>query len=188
MIFQLSLRRTFSIKSIRRTIHIPGGDFLQSTKMKNSFEDSIVLSYTLGRKIREGRFGNIVNIVKSPFHNTDKLVMKIQDGKQFPKVVNNETSIYKSLLPYYNDLKNLVTMPKAIFHENNLTYFVLKKYNRADLFDILMTREKLCETEAKSIFTGLLNIVGKLHNLGIVHRDIKPENILFQPSDPYYIT
>lgn len=178
----------------RHLVHIPGihldyrDDILQSLEAinnKGSFEGAQVMSYTLGRNIREGRFGNVVNITTAPFNCKEKLVMKIQNQENFPKVVQNEILVYEYLLSKYDQVNSLITLPKAIFTNKTIAYFVFKKYNGNDLFDLLMARGKLSEHESKTIFQRVLHIISVLHKNRIVHRDIKPENILFDLEKEY---
>ncbi|KAL2151130.1 hypothetical protein VTH82DRAFT_6228 [Thermothelomyces myriococcoides] len=55
---------------------------------------------------------------------------------------------------------------------------VVTELANGDLFDLVVSKEKLSEEETRRVFTQLLSAVGYLHDRGWVHRDIKPENIL----------
>lgn len=48
-----------------------------------------------------------------------------------------------------------------------------------ELFDHIVERDSLNESEARDIITPILDAIIYCHSLGIVHRDIKPENLLF---------
>jgi serine/threonine protein kinase len=47
-----------------------------------------------------------------------------------------------------------------------------------DLFEYIVKRKKLCETDAATVMKQLLSAVAYLHSISVIHRDIKPENIL----------
>lgn len=49
---------------------------------------------------------------------------------------------------------------------------------RGELFDHIVSHEKLGEFEASKFLMQLVDAVEYLHQLGIAHRDLKPENLL----------
>jgi serine/threonine protein kinase len=51
-----------------------------------------------------------------------------------------------------------------------------------ELFDLIMAKKGVSESESKPIFYQLCSALLYMHSKGIIHRDIKPENILMQGS------
>lgn len=50
--------------------------------------------------------------------------------------------------------------------------------SEGELFELILKKKRLKETEACEFFRQLINGVEHLHEIGIVHRDLKPENLL----------
>ena len=50
------------------------------------------------------------------------------------------------------------------------------------MFDYIVNKRRLSESEACSFFHQLIDGVDYLHQLGVCHRDLKPENLLLQSS------
>ena len=47
-----------------------------------------------------------------------------------------------------------------------------------ELFDYIVDRDRLCETESRKFFRQISAAVAYIHEAGYAHRDLKPENIL----------
>ncbi|KAF1945412.1 Pkinase-domain-containing protein [Clathrospora elynae] len=67
---------------------------------------------------------------------------------------------------------------KDTFDEDDGVYLVLELANEGELFNWIVMKQKLTESEARKVFVQLFQAVKYLHERNIVHRDIKPENIL----------
>jgi len=48
-----------------------------------------------------------------------------------------------------------------------------------ELFDRIIDKGQFSESEARQIFTQMLQAIYYCHTKGIAHRDLKPENFLF---------
>ena len=59
-------------------------------------------------------------------------------------------------------------------------YLVQELLDGGDLFDYLLARGALTESNALAVFTQLALAVEYLHGLSIAHRDIKTENVVFK--------
>ncbi|KAF1815372.1 Pkinase-domain-containing protein [Eremomyces bilateralis CBS 781.70] len=67
---------------------------------------------------------------------------------------------------------------KDTFDEEDGVYIVLELAPEGELFNWIVMKQKLTETEARKVFVQLFQGLKYLHDRNIVHRDIKPENIL----------
>ncbi|KAF2740516.1 lanosterol 14-alpha-demethylase [Polyplosphaeria fusca] len=69
------------------------------------------------------------------------------------------------------------------FNEPDGVYLVLELAPEGELFNWIVMKQKLTESEARKVFVQLFQGVKYLHERNIVHRDIKPENILLTDKE-----
>ncbi|EJT81601.1 CAMK protein kinase [Gaeumannomyces tritici R3-111a-1] len=72
---------------------------------------------------------------------------------------------------------------KDTFNEPKAVYLVLELAPEGELFNFIVEKQKLGESESRKLFSQLFHGVKYLHDRGIVHRDIKPENILLMDRE-----
>ncbi|KAH6973695.1 hypothetical protein BKA56DRAFT_676360 [Ilyonectria sp. MPI-CAGE-AT-0026] len=63
-------------------------------------------------------------------------------------------------------------------YSDNKIYVVMEIAPEGELFNYIVTKQKLTEEEARKLFLQLFSAIEFLHGNGWVHRDVKPENIL----------
>ncbi|XP_024942056.1 maternal embryonic leucine zipper kinase [Cephus cinctus] len=63
--------------------------------------------------------------------------------------------------------------------ETETHYFMVIEYcSGGELFDHIVEKNRLSETESRKFFRQIVSAVAYLHDLGYAHRDLKPENVL----------
>ena len=156
--------------------------------------------YQLGKTIGNGRFGVIRQIDQvEQFHRSElgekanhPLAMKIMNKKLNPKVSKNETRIYTHLMRRQQvqdiDYMRHFTLPIEIFEHQvpnaaPSVCIVFEYLPAGDLFDIIVTKNSVSESDTKLMMDSLLKTLKILHSNQVVHRDIKPENVLFRQDD-----
>ncbi|XP_077467597.1 NUAK family SNF1-like kinase 1 isoform X1 [Stigmatopora argus] len=65
-----------------------------------------------------------------------------------------------------------------VFESRDKIVIVMEYASRGELYDYILEKRKLSETEARSIFRQITSAVHYCHKNGVVHRDLKLENIL----------
>uniref|UniRef100_A0A8C0KZH6 non-specific serine/threonine protein kinase n=1 Tax=Canis lupus dingo TaxID=286419 RepID=A0A8C0KZH6_CANLU len=56
---------------------------------------------------------------------------------------------------------------------------ILKYCPGGELFDYIISQDRLSEEETRVVFRQILSAVAYVHSQGYAHRDLKPENLLF---------
>ncbi|KAJ1978174.1 hypothetical protein H4R34_003301 [Dimargaris verticillata] len=98
-----------------------------------------------------------------------------QHGTDFVQEINIMQSI---------DHPNIVRVVDVI-RTKKFLYIFMPLVQGGDLFEYIMSREKLPEPEAKFVCYQILMALKYLHERNISHRDVKPENILLRANSPY---
>jgi 5'-AMP-activated protein kinase catalytic alpha subunit len=65
---------------------------------------------------------------------------------------------------------------------------VLECVTGGDLFDRIVSKGKLSETQGRKMFQQLIDGVSYCHNKGVFHRDLKLENVLLDAKGHIKIT
>lgn len=71
-----------------------------------------------------------------------------------------------------------VMMPLRMLYDNSNIYCIMPYVNGGELFDVLDSRQKFSEEEARYWMIQILNGVETLQKAGICHRDMSLENLL----------
>lgn len=139
------------------------GAELSSEKLK------IVGSYTLGRTIGEGTFGSVF-MGTHRLSNTRVAIKKVPKNltSQLTREIHHHRALHH---PYILQLYEVIATEATI-------WMVTELCTGGELFDYLVERGRLLESEARRVFGELTVAVGTLHRKGTVHRDLKLENVL----------
>ncbi|KAI9222108.1 kinase-like domain-containing protein [Blastocladiella britannica] len=139
--------------------------------------------YEKKEKIGEGHFAEVYRVVHKETGKEYALKSikkkKIPKGKE--KVVKREIDILARVAGH----KNIVGLvPEDGFFETDRSFhLVMELCNGGELFDVIVSRGYLAESEAALIVYQILEAVGFLHEINIVHRDLKPDNLLIKDRD-----
>ena len=138
--------------------------------------------YVLGEKLGEGAFAKVR--LATQIHIKEKCAVKILEKKLLESSrdiqrLKKEIKILKKLRH-----KNIIQLYDIMESKRNL-YFVMEYCKNGELFDYIVSKKRLKESEACRFFQQIINGVDYLHKQGIIHRDLKPENLLL--DDNYHI-
>lgn len=137
-------------------------------------DGSRIGNYQIVKTLGEGSFGK----VKLAYHITtgQKVALKIINKKLLAKSdmkgrVEREISYLRLLRhPHIIKLYDVISSPNEII--------MVIEYANDELFDYIVKREKMSESEARRFFQQIISAVDYCHRHKIVHRDLKPENLL----------
>lgn len=109
----------------------------------------------------------------------EKVAIKIMEkaalGQDLPRA-KLEINAMKNLLH-----QNICKLYQVIETEDY--YFIIMEYcSGGELFDHIVEKSRLTESEARKFFRQIISAVAYLHSLGYAHRDIKPENVLLDEN------
>ncbi|CAK9830087.1 Maternal embryonic leucine zipper kinase [Anthophora retusa] len=134
--------------------------------------------YDLEKTIGSGGFAK----VKLATHvaTGEKVAIKIMDktalGDDLPRV-KLEVEALKTLLH-----QHICRLYQVIETESH--YFMVIEYcSGGELFDHIVEKNRLSETESRKFFRQIVSAVAYLHSLGYAHRDLKPENVLLDREE-----
>ncbi|GJP78149.1 hypothetical protein CLOP_g8482 [Closterium sp. NIES-67] len=135
----------------------------------------IVGRYELGRTLGQGSFAKV------------KLARDVKSMQQVAIKVMEKEKILKHKMA--DQIKREITVMKMVRHPNvvrlievmasqSKVYMVLEFAAGGELFDRIVHRGRLGESEARRYFQQLVDAVDCCHAKGVCHRDLKPENML----------
>ena len=134
----------------------------------------IISNYQLKNDIGEGNFGKVkLGVFKK---TGEEFAIKIINKDKIKKKMKNILFKENEIITKFNHI-NVVYVFQIIEEENNI-YIVMEYCNKGELFDYIVSHQKLDEDEASIFFYQLINGVDYIHKKGVAHRDLKPENLL----------
>ncbi|KAL5018480.1 hypothetical protein ScPMuIL_004202, partial [Solemya velum] len=129
--------------------------------------------YYLRETIGSGGFAK----VKLAYHalTGEKVAIKIMDkrslGEDLPRV-KTEIEAMKHLCHQH------ICKLYQIIETDTKFYMILEYCPEGELFDYIVSKDRLEENEARIFFRQIVAAVAYIHEMGYAHRDLKPENLL----------
>lgn len=138
--------------------------------------------YQIGKTLGEGTYAKVREGMWRGDTKHVRIAIKIINRKTLPKNMN------RKFLPRELDIVAMVKHPNIIqtfeiIHINYMTYITMECAKRGDLLEFIHLRGILQETEARKLFTQIMEGLKYLHEKNIVHRDLKCENILIASDE-----
>ena len=148
--------------------------------IKNSFVSGVPLItninfYKLGKPLGKGAFGKVYLGI----HKLSGLKVAIKTiEKSFMQDERTRRKVFQEvyIMNKIHDL-NVIRLLE-LFESPRHLMIVLEYAGGGDLLQLLRSRGKLSENEARPIFRQIIDAVSACHKEEIIHRDIKLDNIL----------
>lgn len=140
--------------------------------------------YTIIRDLGSGTYGRVVLATDTEGNEVaiKMLALKTIRSQKMATQVKREITIMKSI-----QHPHVVRLLEVLKTETHLL-LVCEFVSGGDLFDRIVSTDRLLESEAKHYFLQILDAVAFCHSKGIVHRDIKNENILVTQDNDIKVT
>lgn len=136
--------------------------------------DELLKYYELYETIGTGGFAKV------------KLACHILTGEMVAIKIMDKTALGSDLPRIKTEidaLKNLrhqhVCQLYQVLETDNTIFLVLEYCPGGELFDYIISQDRLSEEEARVVFRQIVSAVAYVHSRGYAHRDLKPENLLF---------
>uniref|UniRef100_A0A8C0MK16 Maternal embryonic leucine zipper kinase n=2 Tax=Canis lupus familiaris TaxID=9615 RepID=A0A8C0MK16_CANLF len=136
--------------------------------------DELLKYYELYETIGTGGFAK----VKLACHilTGEMVAIKIMDknalGSDLPRI-KTEIEALKNLRHQH------ICQLYHVLETANKIFMVLEYCPGGELFDYIISQDRLSEEETRVVFRQILSAVAYVHSQGYAHRDLKPENLLF---------
>lgn len=148
------------------------GDTIGPWKMSSTLGIGSTGKVVIAHNENTGQQGAVKIISKSVFNAQGSTIIGGNDPDVLPYGIEREIIIMK-LLNHPNVLRLY-----DVWETTKDLYMVLEYVEKGELFNLLVERGPLPESEAVRFFRQIIIGISYCHALGIVHRDLKPENIL----------
>ena len=121
-----------------------------------------------------GRYCNVYEVLDE--RSNKRYAMKLYFNENTDRYFKSEIQALSSI-----SHKNVVKFVEILYSPERM--IVLELCTKGDLFNFVLKRTIIDETETKKYVYQLLDGVDALHKAGVCHRDIKLENILLDDND-----
>ena len=146
------------------------------TDIKDSEQkEKIKCDFIIKQVIGEGTFATVRLAVNK--QTGEQVAIKIMEKNKIVQQedrvrIDREIQVLKNLRH-----PNIVHLYSVIKTEEKI-YLIMEYAKGKELFDYIVTKKKLSESEACLFYQQIISGIEYLHKIKYVHRDIKPENLL----------
>ena len=135
----------------------------------------LIEEYIIKETIGKGTFSTVK--LGEHIKTKKKVAIKILDKEKL-KTKEDSIRIQREIkILSIMDHPNIIKTYKIT--ETAKNYYIIMEYcEGGELFDYIVEKERLDESEASIFFYQLINSLEYIHSKGIAHRDLKPENLL----------
>ncbi|KAJ3073098.1 hypothetical protein HDU98_002243 [Podochytrium sp. JEL0797] len=145
-------------------------------KPQNLREEAVLGDYLLQKTIGEGCFSKVKMAVHFP--TGQKVAIKCVDKQAMKLEVGTAERTLREILVLSHMFHPNITRLLEVVDNKDFIYLILEYEVGGELFDYIIAKQVLPESEARVMFRQMLSAIQYCHINGIVHRDLKPENIL----------
>lgn len=145
------------------------------SSQKLSKKNEIYNYYKFGRKLGEGTFSEV--FLCEHLLSNQKVAIKVLEKSKI--ITENDCKRTKLEIEIMHRVRHPHIIQLYEIHESEENLFIVMEFaSGGELYDYIVSKEKLSEEEAGNFFYQLITAIEYLEKAGICHRDIKPENIL----------
>ena len=143
-------------------------------------KEKLIEKYQILRFIGKGGFSTVFLLKDKALDRLCALKILAREQTVNPESVERfkrEARLYASL-----DHPHIVAVYDFGIH-NHVAYIIFKYIDGITLREHIKRRHPLGQAEIISIASDLADILGYMHQHGVVHRDLKPDNVMIQSLD-----
>jgi len=145
---------------------------------KEKFPPELEEKYTVSKVLGSGQYGT----VRLAFRNKDMHRCAIKIIKKSATTTNN-ISIQNEVKVLQKVRHPCIINLEDVIDSQDCLYIVLELAEGGELFNKIVEKRNMTESEAKLHFYQIAHAIKYLHSQNICHRDLKPENILLSTVD-----
>ncbi|KAL1516515.1 hypothetical protein ABEB36_000423 [Hypothenemus hampei] len=133
--------------------------------------------YEIGKTIGCGGFAKVK--LATHLATGEKVAIKIMDKKLLGEDLHRVTRELHALKNLQHG--NICQLYQVLESESH--FFIVMEYcSGGELFDHIVEKKRLTESESRTFFGQIVSAVAYLHSMGYAHRDLKPENVLLDKN------
>ena len=147
---------------------------MSNNAFQDNYDYSDIDNYIFQKTIGMGTFGKVKLAIFK--YTKEKFAIKILNKEKIKEKMKNASFKENEIITKLNHI-NIVNVINIIEDTENF-YIIMEYCNGGELFDYIVSKERLSEKESSIFFYQIINGVEYIHSQGFAHRDLKPENIL----------
>lgn len=155
----------------------------KNNKEKSSYQAEFFKKYDLKEVIGVGSTGTCHRCRRKS--DSKDYACKIIDKRQIEVKFTGLLDQFYVEIRVLSDLKhaNIIKL-EDVFETADRIFIIMEIMNGGELFDYVVEKGTLSETEASVIVRKITSAIAHMHAQGIIHRDLKPENLLLTDKGP----